>query len=532
MLRRIVRYAIERERLLRRAATDPLTGIANRRTFYERLAGEVERAHRYGRPLSVAVFDLDKFKELNDSYGHAAGDEVLDAFARRLAGHHRQGELVARLGGDEFAALLPETDADGGFAFAERVRQSVRNEPLSPHAVVGLSAGIADVEDGRDAHELLRLADEALYWAKGHGRDGSFRWSRDLIERFTQGERAERMDRLQVLAGLRALARVLDARDRGTAGHSERVADLVAALARRRGWGADRTARLREAALIHDVGKVGVPADVLASPGPLVPPRLEQIRRHAALGAQIAREALDEEQAAWIRAQHEQPDGHGYPDGLAGEAIPEGAGLLAVADAFDVMTRTTVYAPARDVADALEECRRVAGTQLDRTVVDLLEAALDDRVDADDDVATGREADPPISSRSPGPGPPMLRAWRRTPSTSTAASSGSPTRRSGCVAPRPPWSSTAASSSSTRSTRRTSMRRSPPSVRWRARARSSTATPVTPRRSRRVTACRVSFPPCWRARARRSSWTASRNGSSWPSSGGTRRPSGCRSAAC
>jgi diguanylate cyclase (GGDEF)-like protein len=387
MLRRIVRYAIERERLLRRAATDPLTGIANRRTFYERLAGEVERAHRYGRPLSVAVFDLDKFKELNDSYGHAAGDEVLDAFARRLAGHHRQGELVARLGGDEFAALLPETDADGGFAFAER------NEPLSPHAVVGLSAGIADVEDGRDAHELLRLADEALYWAKGHGRDGSFRWSRDLIERFTQGERAERMDRLQVLAGLRALARVLDARDRGTAGHSERVADLVAALARRRGWGADRTARLREAALIHDVGKVGVPADVLASPGPLVPPRLEQIRRHAALGAQIAREALDDEQAAWIRAQHEQMDGHGYPDGLQAEAIPEGARLLAAADAFDVMTRTTVYAPARDVADALEECRRVAGTQLDRTIVDLLEAALDDRVDADVDVAAGREAD-------------------------------------------------------------------------------------------------------------------------------------------
>ena len=386
MLRRIVRYAIERERLLRRAATDPLTGIANRRTFYERLTGEVERAHRYGRPLAVAVFDLDKFKELNDSYGHAAGDQVLDTFARRLAAHHRQGELVARLGGDEFAALLPETDAEGAFSFAERVRHSVSREPLSGHAAVGLSAGVCDLGDARDAHELLRLADEALYWAKSHGRNGAFRWSRDLIQQFSHDERAERMDRLQVLAGLRALARVLDAKDPGTTGHSERVAELAGALARRRGWDRARTARLREAALVHDIGKVGVPAEVLTAAGPLDRAALTQLRRHAVLGAQIAAEALEADQVAWIRGQHEQPDGQGYPDGVEGDAVPEGARLLAVADAFDVMTRTTVYAPARSRAEALEECRRVAGRQLDAEIVDVLEAALDDPVEVAGDV--------------------------------------------------------------------------------------------------------------------------------------------------
>jgi HD-GYP domain-containing protein (c-di-GMP phosphodiesterase class II) len=188
------------------------------------------------------------------------------------------------------------------------------------------------------------------------------------------GERAERLARMHALSGLRALARVIDAKDPVTRRHSERVADLCARLAAAAGWEPARVARLREAALVHDVGKIGVPDAVLLKPARLAGEEYEVVKRHAALGAEIVADVLDAEQVTWVRSHHERPDGCGYPDGLSGDAIPDGAALLALADCLDTMTKSRPYSTPMPVADALAEIRALAGRQFTHAAVATLDA--------------------------------------------------------------------------------------------------------------------------------------------------------------
>jgi diguanylate cyclase (GGDEF)-like protein len=159
------------ERLAREAATDSLTGIANRRAFHERLDAEVANAHRYQRNLALVLMDLDHFKAVNDLHGHQAGDRALATFAELLNAHTRKGELVARIGGEEFAWLLPETDRDGAYAAAERIRQAIETTRLQEVVTVTLSAGVCSTENALDADTLVRNADRALYRAKESGRN-------------------------------------------------------------------------------------------------------------------------------------------------------------------------------------------------------------------------------------------------------------------------------------------------------------------------------------------------------------------------
>ena len=158
--------------------------------------------------------------------------------------------------------------------------------------------------------------------------------------------------------------------------HSERVSALAEKIAVELGWEPGRLRRLRDAALLHDVGKLAIPDAVLFKPGRLDPVEYEQVKAHAALGAQIVRDLLDPEQVTWVRSHHERPDGCGYPDGLAAGAIPDGAAILAVADAYDAMTVARPYSAPLLPAEALEECRRLAGAQFDPDAVAALEAVL------------------------------------------------------------------------------------------------------------------------------------------------------------
>jgi len=161
------------ETLEHRAATDPLTGIANHRTFHDRLRAEVERARRYGRDLSVVLLDLDHFKAINDAHGHQTGDRILTEVAQRLAREARTGELVARIGGEEFGWLIPETDQHEAHTAAERMRSAIAATPFAGVGTITLSAGVCSTEHARDAQQLVRHADRALYWAKEHGRNAT-----------------------------------------------------------------------------------------------------------------------------------------------------------------------------------------------------------------------------------------------------------------------------------------------------------------------------------------------------------------------
>ena len=346
------------------AAIDPLTGLANHRTFHERLSTEVERARRHGRGLALVLMDLDHFKRVNDLHGHQTGDRVLEHAARIFESETRTGELVARVGGEEFAMILPEADEDEAFRAAERIRQAIAATSFPAVGAMTISAGVCDLSHGPDADTLYRLADGALYWAKHRGRDMVLRYTPEAVTSLSAREQAERLERQQALVSIRLLARVVDAKDPSTRRHSERVADLCGELAEALGWPPERASLLREAGLVHDVGKIGVPDAILFKPGRLTPEELETVKEHAALGARIVSEALNDEQISWVRSHHERWDGNGYPDGLKAEECPEGARIMALADAWDVMTSERPYTTVpSSSADAILMCRAEAGSQ-------------------------------------------------------------------------------------------------------------------------------------------------------------------------
>jgi diguanylate cyclase (GGDEF)-like protein/putative nucleotidyltransferase with HDIG domain len=376
-----------------RAASDPLTGLANHRVFHERLRDEVERARRHRRPLALALIDLDHFKDVNDRHGHQVGDEVLRETAARLLRRSRPEDLVARIGGEEFAWLLPESDALDAWKAAERARETIAGEAFPGDISCTVSIGIAELAQATDAGDLVRLADGALYWAKGNGRNVSFCYSPEVVEVLSAEERAQSLERSQALNAIRALARAVDARDPSTRRHSERVADLSVRIAAEMGWPADRQALLREAALVHDVGKIGVSDAVLFKASRLTDAEIAHIQEHSTLGAQIVADVLTPEQVGWVKSLHERADGRGYPEGVRGDRIPDGARLLAVADAWDAMTSARPYTAPLSADKAAEECRREAGRQFDAEVVEALERLR----------AAGRLEDGgPAARRSPG----------------------------------------------------------------------------------------------------------------------------------
>jgi diguanylate cyclase (GGDEF)-like protein/putative nucleotidyltransferase with HDIG domain len=359
--------------LIAQATTDPLTGLVNHRAFHERLRQEIATAHRHGRQLSLAVFDIDRFKQVNDTLGHIGGDAVLAETARRMTAASRTGEIVARIGGDELALLMPGVGGQAAHAAAERVRRAVTAAPFEAAGVMTLSAGVCDLTQADEPEELLRLADGALYWAKAHGRDASIRYTPQVVEELSADERADRLENARALAALGALAKAIDAKDPATIRHSERVAALACELAAEAEWSAMDVARLHDAALVHDVGKIGVPDAVLSKAGRLTGEEYDIIKRHADLGARIVAGVLDPEQVAWVRGHHERHDGRGYPDGLAGDQITQGAWLLALADAWDAMTGARVYSAPMELEAALEEVRRHEGAQFHPDAVAALE---------------------------------------------------------------------------------------------------------------------------------------------------------------
>jgi diguanylate cyclase (GGDEF)-like protein len=333
--------------------SDPLTGCLNRRGFEERVAAELAEALRNATPLAIVMLDLDRFKEINDTRGHAAGDELLRWTVGTIGQIIRPMDAIGRLGGDEFAVLLPGTGDSDALAAAERMRDSLVGR-------VEVTAGVACFPtQGVDLEELLRHADAELYAVK-QGR-----------------ARPEVAPGRRELSWAAALARAVDLRMADSDGHSNRVAQYAAVIGAELDWSENDVGPLRMAAMLHDVGKVSIPDRILRKPGLLDPEELEAIRRHPAEGAElVARVDGLEPILPWIRHAHEHFDGSGYPDGLSGEAIPPAARILLVADAYDAMTSDRPYSPAVAHDVAIEELRRCAGQQFDPRCVAALEAGL------------------------------------------------------------------------------------------------------------------------------------------------------------
>jgi diguanylate cyclase (GGDEF)-like protein len=350
--------------------------VLNHRAIHQRLKSEFDRASATGSPLSIIMMDLNDFKFFNDTYGHPVGDRVLQSVARMLRSVRRDTDILGRYGGDEFIAILPDTDAEGGRSFAERLRTRMAKHGFSenglaengdatfeavagaPSIPITVSCGVASFPgDSNDYHELITMADANLYQAKlskaGIETTSEVRRSRGQLR--TSGSSFEFLE---------GLVAAVDNKDSTHA--ATRKMSPSSRCGSPKSWFFEEVMHIiRVGGLLHDVGKIGVPDGILRKPGSLSKEEFEVVKRHPVLGALIVAGIPDMAPIADIvRSHHERWDGKGYPDQLRGEDIPLLGRLMAVADAFSAMT-TRALPPGDVVGCGTAEIEAGSGVQFD-----------------------------------------------------------------------------------------------------------------------------------------------------------------------
>src|SRR5881394_1776861 len=417
--------ALSFQKAQEQAITDGLTGVKTHRFFMEALSSEWKRSTRAGRGFALVLMDLDRFKFVNDFYGHVDGDLVLQRVGQILESNCRRSDVVARYGGDEVVILMPETNMEHARQLASKLRGWVSADGLLREKNISASFGIACYPlHGSSPQELIQVADASMYLSKHQGGNTvstadhfdpneAKKWKRDVLEAylgvtlkrlFATGPEAfeEIYQRLRqfteslaateanngktavassqgpqalpqtVLDTVTSLAYAIDAKDHYTQGHSQKVAAYAALVAEAMGIKDEEMEEIRLGAVLHDIGKVGIPESILSKNGPLNPEEWETMKAHVKYGAKILDPLTP---LARIREMvlhhHEFFDGSGYPDALTGENIPLGARIIAIADAYDTITSDRTYKRARKAIDALAELERCANAQFDGAIVEL-----------------------------------------------------------------------------------------------------------------------------------------------------------------
>jgi len=400
------------QKMEQQSITDGLTGVKTRRFFLESVQAEWKRSARAGRPFSLVLMDLDRFKEINDEMGHLEGDLVLARVGRLLEQKCRQSNVVARYGGDEFVILMPETGVEQAHTLSERLRMWIAGDPMLAERKLTGSFGVATFPlHGAGVEDILRMADTGMYVSKHAGGNrvstagevpaseklSARQMANQYVEGFLRREESglgsleelleelvsmlERLSaavrpehRVEALRdAIRSLNRTAETREMHCAGHGEQVARYAELLGAEMGMPAEELADLVFAASVHDVGKIAIPEEILNKPGPLTEEQYDLVKTHAEVSARILRVLPNAERVRLVVAHHhERFDGAGYPSGLRGEQIPLGARILAVAEAYVNMTQDRPYATTRSSAEALAEMERLSGAQFDGLLVRIL----------------------------------------------------------------------------------------------------------------------------------------------------------------
>jgi diguanylate cyclase (GGDEF)-like protein/putative nucleotidyltransferase with HDIG domain len=396
------------------AITDGLTGVKTHRFLMEALSAEWKRSTRANRPLALVLMDLDRFKFVNDFYGHLEGDVVLQRVGHILEQNCRRSDVVARYGGDEFVILMPETAIEQARQLANKLRGWIASDPLLRDKNITASFGIAAFPvHGSTPQELIQVADSSMYLSKHQGGNlvssaeqgdpnDRKRWKKDVLEAylgvtlkrlFSTGPEAfeEIYRRLEqftrslqeqggdsagdalppaVVETVTSLAFAIDAKDHYTQGHSQKVSAYAVMIAQALGLTPAELEEIRLAGLLHDIGKVGIPEAILNKSGPLDAAEWETMKTHTDLGARILEPLKPMVRIReMVRHHHEFYDGTGYPLRLEGEQIPHGARVIAIADAYDTITSERTYKKARTPEDAFAELERCASNQFDPAIV-------------------------------------------------------------------------------------------------------------------------------------------------------------------
>lgn len=363
------------QRLERMALTDALTGLYNRHYLSQRWPTVVEESSAQGLPVALLMMDCFNFKQINDRYGHTVGDQLLHKLGQFLLRETPDGGFAVRYGGDEFVIILPNTTLQQAVEMKQvleyRLSLGAVAEPDGPSLTVGIGVYAAE---GEELVQLLTQVDTDLY-------EESDRASYQRLQALLEHSVSERTKHM--VQAVMSLTKIQEINDPYTRGHSERAKEISLRTAKRLGMTPEEIQVVGFGAMLHDVGKVVVPPEILHKPGPLTSEEWHIMRMHPIFGANIVGE-LDSLKPVkpLILHHHERWDGltegdhPGYPAGLKGEEIPLGARIIAVVDAFDTMITDRIYRQGQSVEYALAELRRMAGRQFDPDVVEAFDAVV------------------------------------------------------------------------------------------------------------------------------------------------------------
>jgi diguanylate cyclase (GGDEF)-like protein len=362
--------ALEQEQ--ERATRDPLTGLRNHRYFQDSLGAEIERCRRTGGTVSIAVIDLDNFKQVNDRFGHSEGDAVLRRATKGISDNLRPYDLACRLGGEEFGIIFPEASAEEAKMVLDRIAEHIL--PFGPNGErLSFSGGVTTWPIHAEAQtDLFQRADEASYSAKMQGKAATVIYDPSKVSSMSSEERSKSRSRDAMLTTATTLVSAVDQKDPYTRNHSELVAIYAATIARAMHLDEPTVKLVYRAGLLHDVGKIGIPDEILVKGSQLTHDEWIQLRMHPEFSYRILEAAEMEPVATWTRHHHEHYDGTGYPFGLQRDDIPLGSRIVLVADAFESMTSDRVYRRALGQAQAVQELRTGAGRQFDPVVVETM----------------------------------------------------------------------------------------------------------------------------------------------------------------
>lgn len=354
--------------------TDPLTDLCNHGYFMEQVNHEFITSQQYENKLSIIFIDVDLIKEINKTHGHHAGDTVLKKIADVIRSECRRSDLTARYGGDELAVVLANIDVDRTFLIAERIRNNIHKIPISNSSKrqnISVSIGIAEVRNiDVTVNDFIRRAREAAGAAHTRGGNKVCRWgdthdvSLEQIKKKISLDNGESNEILSVLTAIASL------RDKSTSWHSLEMGDLAVQIGKGYKLSRNQIDDIKMAAVLHDIGKIGIPDEILKKRGLLTDKEWKIMRSHPALGRDIVKRSTNLKKLSQsIYYHHERWDGKGYPEGLQGEQIPISARIIAILDAFEAMICDRPYRKALSMREAFKEIERGAGTQFDPKLV-------------------------------------------------------------------------------------------------------------------------------------------------------------------
>ncbi len=373
MIEKLFNQSKENKKLWKDNNVDSLTSLYNHRYFHEHLESRLEIENQH---LTILFCDLDKFKAINDSYGHSAGDKVLKDIGKIILRSVPDNVKVFRYGGEEFVVVLLNHDTEMAMIVAEDIRmniaKSIQLKEDAHYITTTISIGLASYpKDAITVQELIDKADSAMYYAKQNGRNQCRCYDQEM-EAFLLNNSEEFAKQEQLIDSAFALAAAIDAKDVYTGKHSELVTKYALLLAEKLKFSERDKQLLRVGALLHDCGKIGIPDNIINKPSKLTPVEFEIIKNHTVFGNNIVKHIVKNSAiVSCVRNHHERWDGAGYPDGLKGEDIPVFARIVCIVDTFHAMVSARPYRGALSKAEAFKELRKFSGSQFDPALVEV-----------------------------------------------------------------------------------------------------------------------------------------------------------------